>query len=224
MTEGLLPAPSPVVPPPAIPPALAPALASPPGAGGRGRGWLDSLDPATRRPTFLVAAIMAGLFFGSQIVNEALPTGGTDQALPGNPIPIGAHAQITPVDGWVASPHTDGSGIRLEKGVVVVDLFPETFGQSAGDLAAAYRDEVLVAGATQLNATDIETTTVANGSAARFLYQGIFPEADSAIEGEVTAVFVAGQGIVSDAWSRQGSLGQLLGEVHLMLGTLEVQP
>src|SRR6185369_7666155 len=102
------------------------------------------------------------------VLNEALPAAaapGEISAQPGNPVPISADWQITPVDGWVASTHDSGNGIRLEKGLVVVDLFPETF-ESAGDLATAYLEQALKANATQLNATDIETSTATAGSAA----------------------------------------------------------
>ncbi len=229
MTEAALP-PSPAGSPPAAVPVAAPppaAVAGPTavsggGAGARGRGVLAGLDPATRRPTFIVAAIIAGLFFGSQILNEALPSA-TDQVVAGTPIAIGQKGQITPLPGWAPTAGQNGA-IRLEKGVVAVDLFPEAIGQNAGDLANEYLEQVLRAGATQVTATDIETASTSLGSAARFSYQGIFPEAQSPIEGEVTAVYASGQGVIADVWSRQGSLNQLLVEVHQMIATIEVKP
>jgi hypothetical protein len=229
MTEAALP-PSPAGSPPAAVPIPAPPPAAPSGtaavsgggAGARGRGVLAGLDPATRRPTFIVAAIIAGLFFGSQILNEALPTA-TDQAVAGTSIAIGQIGRITPLPGWVPTAGQNGA-IRLEKGVVAVDVFPETTGQNAGDLANAYLEQVLRAGATQLTATDIEIASTSLGSAARFSYQGIFPEAQSPIEGEVTAVYASGHGVIADAWSRQGSLSQLLAEVHEMIDSIEVKP
>jgi hypothetical protein len=166
------------------------------------------------------------LFFGTQVLDEALPAAaspGAIQTSPGDPISIGTGWQITPLTGWEASAHDSGSGIRLEKGVVVVDLSVESF-DSAGDLAAAYRDQVLKADATQLTVTDIETATAAGGSAARFAYQGIFPESDGSIEGEVTAVVAGRSGVVADAWALQGDLGGSLAEVHQMLDTIETAP
>lgn len=181
------------------------------------------LDPATRFQTIVVAAVIAVLFWGSQILNEALPASAQGQVAPGEAAEIGDGAWITPRTGWVASPHDNGAGIRLEKGVVVIDLFPETFGGSAGALAKGYLDQVLEPGATQLTVTDIEVATTAMGTAARFSYQGIFEGIEVPIEGEVTALFIGRQGVVADAWSRQGDLASLLGEVHAMLETIEVR-
>lgn len=191
---------------------VAPAVARRPG-----------LDPATRRQTGIVAVVLAAMYFGSQLLNAALPgAAATDiQVQPGNPVQIGDGWQITPGDGWVASRHDSGNGIRLEKGVVVIDLFADSF-DSATDLANAYLEQSLKAGATQITASDVETASAAGGSAARFTYQGLFPEASVAIEGEVTAIVTGGTGVIADAWSPQGDLGQLLGEIHQMLDTIAV--
>ncbi len=207
MTEAVLPPPPAVAPPPAPPPSAVARL-----AGG--------LDPATRRQALIVAGVLAASFFGSQILNEALPAAGGGQVRPGTPIAIGEGIEITPLEGWIASDHDNGFGIVLEKGTVALDLYPETVGQNAGELANAYLD-VLEAQATQLTASDMESATGATGSAARFTYEGIF--GDNAVEGEVTAVFASGQGIVADAWSPQGRLSQALDEVHHMIQTIEVR-
>ena len=222
MTEASSPTPPAVLPPPAMPP---PAPVAPPATAATVvRRVAGGFDPGTRRQTVIVAAVLAALFFGTQVLDEALPAAASPTAIetaPGNPVSIGEGWQITPLDGWEATPHDSGSGIRLEKGVVVVDLEPEAF-DSAGDLAVAYRDQVLKADATQLTATDIETTSASGGSAARFTYQGIFPESDGAIEGEVTALVAGGSGVIADAWSPQGDLGEQLADVHQMLDTIEV--
>jgi hypothetical protein len=177
------------------------------------------LDPATRRQSIIVAGVLAAFFFGSQILNEALPAGG-GEVRPGTPVAIGEGVEITPLDGWVARDHDNGFGIVLEKGTVVLDLYPETVGQNAGDLATAYLD-VLKAQATQLTASDMESATGATGSAARFTYEGIF--GDNAVEGEVTTLFTNGQGVVADAWAPQGRLSQALEEVRQMIQTIEVK-
>ncbi len=199
------------------PPMAAPAPAAPSRRPG--------LDPATLRQTFLVAGVIAALFYGSTVLNEALPANAADQGqvtVAGESIDVGDGVRITPVAGWLSSPHENSSGIRLEKGVVVIDIYPETVGGNAGALAKAYLEDILKPGATQLTATDTEVATGAEGTAARFGYQGIFEGVDVPIEGEVTAVFVGTQGVVIDAWSRQGDLESLLGEVHTMLDTVEV--
>ena len=199
---------------------MAPSAGSGPVTGTRPR--LGGFDPATRRQTVIVAVVIAALFYGSQVLNEALPAS-AGQVAPGAAIAIGANATITPLEGWTATPNDNGSGVRLEKGIVVVDLFAETF-NNAGDLARTYLDEALRSDATQMTASDVEVETGTNGSAARFTYQGMFTGVDVAIEGEVTAIVVGGHGVIADGWSRQGDLATLLGEVHAMLETIEVGP
>jgi hypothetical protein len=135
-------------------------------------------------------------------------------------VQIGDGPTITPLDDWVASGH-EGGGLRLEKGVVVVDLFTQA-SADAGELAALYRDDVLRDQATQLTPGEVETVATDAGSGARFGYQGIFIGISGAIEGEVTAFVSGGSGIVADAWAPQGRLGVALEEVHAMLDSIEV--
>jgi hypothetical protein len=172
----------------------------------------------------IVAVLIAGLFFGSQILNEAIPvhagTGGRD---PGTPVSIGPNSQITPLRGWSVG-ELEGGGLRLEKGYVAIDLLSPDLSGSAADLARAYVDEVLRPAAEQLTATDPEVATGEAGSAARLRYAGIFTGANGTIEGEVTVFVASGATVVADAWSPQGELAVLLGEVHEMLDTIEVGP
>ena len=198
--------------------AQAPAAVPPAGVTPRRPG----LDPATRRQTFVVAAVIAALFYGSQVLNEAIPANAAGQTQPGAAAAIGDGVSITPLEGWVATPHENSEGIRLEKGIVVIDLYPESLGGNAAALASAYLANVLEPDATQLTSTEAQTATTADGTAARFSYQGLFSGIDVAIEGEVTAVVVGGQGVIADAWSRQGDLVSLLDEVHAMVETIEV--
>jgi hypothetical protein len=180
------------------------------------------LDPTTRRPTLVVAALIATLFFGSQIVNEAIPArAGVDGRDPGTPVAIGPDAQITPLAGWSVG-ELDGGGIRLEKGFVAVDLFEPDFSGTAADLAQGYVDQVLRPAATQLTSTQPQVATGEAGSAARLTYSGIFTGASGTIEGEVTVFIASGAAVVADAWSPQGELAQAIDEVHEMLNTIEV--
>jgi len=147
----------------------------------------------------IVAVIIAALFYGTRILNEALPA--------------------------AASAREGRDAIRLEKGIVALDLFAESFGANAFQLAEGYRDEVLAAGSTQFTATAIEAFTSGSGTpGARFRYQGLFTGVDVAIEGEVTVLFDDGLGIVADAWTRQGVLDGALGEVHEMVRSIEIRP
>jgi hypothetical protein len=220
-----VPGPPPAPPPPAaVAPPAAPPITTVAGqqvAAVTRRAW-GGLDPTTRRATLIVAAIIAGLFFGSQILNEAIPANaGSDVA--GQPVAIGQIASIVPLSGWIASPGDDGS-VRLEKGYVALDLFPSAFSGAPGALANAYVEEVLRPAATQLTVSEPQVAIGEAGSAARLTYSGIFVGANGTIEGEVTVFVAAGGAVVGDAWAPQNQLAPLVGEVHDMLGTLEVQP
>ena len=180
---------------------------------------------STRRQTLIVAAVIALLFYGSKVLNEALPAVAIEQAAPGAPIEIGDGASLTPLDGWTATAHEGVPGIRLEKGIVAVDLYPESFGTTATELATAYLDEILRPDSTNLTASDVEVLTSSRGTAAaRFRYQGVFTGIEVPIEGEVTALFEGGGGVIADAWTRQGDLADLLGEVRAMVDSILVAP
>jgi hypothetical protein len=209
--------------PEAAPEAAAPEAAAPAAVPQPRRSGLDA---ASLRPTIIVAAIIAALFYGTQILNEALPAAASDVAVTaGGAIEIGEGAVITPFADWAATAHENTDGVRLEKGIVVIDLFASTFASSAGELADAYRTEVLEADTTQFTATRAEIVTITNGTTGvRFRYQGLFTGVDVAIEGEVTVLYDAGVGVVADAWTRQGDLDAGLGEIHDMLETIEVHP
>lgn len=212
----------------AAPPAVsAPAAVAAPAAGAPTRTTRASfLDASSIRPTVVVAIIIAALFYGTQILNEALPAAASEVPVSASgSVSIGDGSVITPLDGWVASPHDKGDGVRLEKGTVVVDLYPETFGADAAELAAGYRDQVLATDTTQFTSTPIQVFTSSNGTpGARFRYQGVFTGVDVAIEGEVTVLFANGPGVVADAWTRQGDLDGALGEIHDMLQSIVVRP
>lgn len=170
----------------------------------------------------IIAIIIAALFYGTQILNEALPAVASEVTVSaGGAVDLGQGLAITPLPGWAASAHESGNSIRLEKGIVVLDLFTQTAGSSAKQIAEAYRDEVLAADTTQFTATTIETFGSNTGtSGARFRYQGLFTGVDVAIEGEVTVLFDSGLGVVADAWTRQGDLDDALDEIHAMVQTI----
>ena len=212
----------PLVPAAAPAPPAAPAAPAPASIAAR----RPSLDPASVRPTIIVALIIAALFYGTQILTEALPAAASDVPVTASgSIEIGEGATFTPPSDWAASVHDNGEGVRLEKGIVVVDLWAETFGSSATELADAYRREVLEADTTQFTSTPPELVATANGTTGvRFRYQGLFTGVAVAIEGEVTVLYDGGLGVVADAWTRQGDLDVALGEIHDMVRTVVVRP
>jgi hypothetical protein len=185
------------------------------------RGWWSKLDPETRRPTMAVAAIIAVLVLGTQVVNDAIPTpAGADQAT-GATVEVGPGVQITRLSGWVVKAHKDAPGIRLQKGGVFIDLYPETFAGDSVALANAYLTDVLEPDATDVSASGVEVVDIRAGPAARFTYVGIFTGASGTIEGEVTAL-PGSPAVIVDAWGAEGALGDLLGEVRAMLETIAV--
>ena len=98
MTDAVLP------PPAASPAAVAPPGATPPPAGtAPARPRFGGLDPATFRQTAIVAVILATAFFGSGVLNEALPAA-QSEVVAGEPIAIGSAAEITPLTGWTPGP------------------------------------------------------------------------------------------------------------------------
>jgi hypothetical protein len=204
--------------PAAPPPTASPA---PPVVGGTPASP-RGLDPATRLQTILVGAVIAALFFGSQLLNEALPSNTGDVAA-GDTVAIGEAATFTAVEGWIRSDLESG-GVRLEKGVVVLDLFPVSQATNASELAQAYLDEVLVGSSSELTSSDIEVATEGAVTGARFRYQGIFTGAEGPIEGEVTAIVRAGIGVVADAWSPQAGLDSLIAEARQIVATIEIRP
>ena len=222
MQEAALPPPAAApVPPPAAAPAPPPAAAAPPPAAAL-RSRLGGLDPATRRQTFVVAAVIAALFWGTQILNEAVPANAKDQAAAGQAVAIGDGARITPLDGWVSSPHESGAGIRLEKGVVVIDLYPETVGGNAGALAAAYLEQVLKDGLDAAHGHRHGGRDDRERHGGPLQLPGHVQRRRHRARGRGHGLFVGGQGVLADAWSGQGDLASLLGEVHGMLQTIEV--
>ena len=178
------------------------------------------LDPAGVRPTLILAAVIAVLFFGSQILNAVIPAaaGGADPQAPGT-LDVGAlRIQIAP--GWQA---LDGPvGPRIARGSVAIDIGNVPF---TGDVRSLYDEfvaQALAPHAIGFGATAASLVEVGNGvPAARGAYTGVFGEGGE-IEGQLTALVVGGQGYVFDAWGQAGSLNPLLPEVELMLDTLRV--
>ena len=205
-----------------VPPAQAIAPPLPPAPTGA-TPRTPAIDPATRRPTLVVAAIIGVLFFGSSLLNEALP-GGTTEVPAGGEVKIGETATMTAVAGWEVSPHESGGGVRLEKGVVALDLFPETVTTDARGLADAYLEQILEPDSTELTTTEVEPADEGDTTGVRFRYQGLFTGAEGPIEGEVTTFVIGGNGIVADAWTRQGALDSLLGEVREMVASIVIRP
>ncbi|HEY7600462.1 MAG TPA: hypothetical protein VH741_11090 [Candidatus Limnocylindrales bacterium] len=202
----------------------APAAASPPRAPAQ--ALVGRLDPAGVRPTIVLAVFLGALFFGSQVVNSAIPlpaappgaTAGPD-GRPASSVDLGELTVQVPA-GWQL---TDGPvGPRLARGSVAIDIGSLAFNGDATSLYNAFVSEVLAPNATGLSATQPALVQVGPGvPAVRGIYTGIFGEGGQ-VEGHVTALVVDGTGYVFDAWGLVGTLRPLLPDVELVTDTLVV--
>ena len=178
------------------------------------------LDPAGVRPTIAVAALIALLFFGSQLVNAVIPgTGDVGQSGDGG-VDIGV-IRVQLADGWYVS--DEAGGTRVAKGSVAIDILDVDFEGDPSSLYEGFVAEALAPNATGFEATDPALVVVGGGMpAARGGYAGIFGQANE-VEGQLTAFVVEGHGYVFDAWSHVGGLTRLLPEVELMIDSVQVR-
>lgn len=219
------PPPVPEHPAPAYPPSFSPPPYAQPPDYGTPPGYpapatrAPRLDPAGNRPTAVVAAVIALLFFGSQFVNAVIPGGGTGGQPVGGAAEIG-NTRVLLADGWQVT--DEAGGTRLAKGSVAIDVLNIDF---AGDPSALYEEFVaraLAPDAIGFEATDPRLVIIGAGiPAARGAYAGIFGQAGE-VEGQLTAFVIDGDGYVFDAWSHAGGLSRLLPEVELMIDSVEV--
>lgn len=213
----------PTVPPPHWSPPAAAAVPPPPPAPPGfpvQAARAPRLDPASVRPALLLAGVIAAIFFGSQILNAVVPAasgGAGPQA--GATLDVG-QLRIQIARGWQS---LDGPvGPRIAKGSVAIDIGTIAFSDDVRTLYDDFVADALAPHAIGFGATAASLVEVGNGlPAARGAYTGVFGEGGE-IEGQLTALVVAGQGYVFDAWGQAGSLNPLLPEVELMLDTLQV--
>ncbi|MBM4409443.1 MAG: hypothetical protein FJ038_12805 [Chloroflexi bacterium] len=116
------------------------------------------------------------------------------------------------------------TGIRLQKGSVVMDVRVTEFGGDHTALLAAYVNQILQPDAQNVNVGTVTVVPVNGRTAARASYLGLFNGVTGAVEGELTTfVFPNGVGVIVDAWGAQGTLASGLGDVHTMIDTIEVR-
>lgn len=165
---------------------------------------------AAARPTAAVATIIVVLFFGAQLVNGSLP------ARAGGAVDIGPlRLELAP--GWEFSQTEFGP--RLAKGAVAVDIASLAYSGTPVELYDDFVAEALVPYASGFGATPAVPLTLDNGlGAVRGTYVGIFGVGE--VEGQLTALTVAGWGVVFDAWGRSGTLRAVLSEVEQMIDGL----
>ena len=186
------------------------------------RSVLARFDPTGIRPTVTVAVIILVLFFGAQLVNGILPAsagGPGPQPQPGGAVDIGP-IRMHLASGWQAI-DTDG-GVQVVRGSVAMDFQTLAFSADAATLYNAFVSQALAPNATGFAATDPSLVQVGPGiPGARGAYTGLFGVGE--VEGQLTAFVVGGTGVVIDAWGPMGSLRALLGDVELMISTIEVR-
>ena len=193
-------------------------------------GWWSGLDPAMKRPTIIVAAVIVALVVGTQMLNALIPgpaaggngsSGGTTNGT--TSFDLGRGVSVTPPAGWVVREQPSVlEGIRLQRGGVIVDLLVAPYGGTPTELLSTYADQVLKEDANSLTVHDVVVTGAGNGRpAARAKYDGIF-KGSGHLEGELSTQVFGSTGVIVDAAARQGALEGALGDVHQMLGTIEV--
>lgn len=178
----------------------------------------------TRRglaPTLAVAALVLGIYFGSQALNALVrePAGGA-------PRPAGEAVDLGPIEvvlppGWQFGASSSGAP-SISKGSVAITL--QTYGVSgdAQALYAAYVNDELAATATGFAATTPDAISVGGLPGARGAYNGVLAGVGQA-EGEVTVIVAGDQGYVFDARAPMGTLHVLRGEIDEMLDSVVVK-
>jgi hypothetical protein len=122
--------------------------------------------------------------------------------------------------GWQARQTAEGIP-QLAKGSVAVDIHSASFSGDAGALYNTFVDQMASGGA-RLTATPPSLVQIGAGLAgARGAYTGFF--GSNELEGQLTTFTLGGVGYVFDAWGPMGTLRPLLGEVELMINTIEVR-
>ena len=188
---------------------------------------LARFEPTGVRPTILVGGIILALFFGAQLLNSVLPAaagGPGPQPQPGGAVDIGPIRVHVP-NGWQVGQMPGGAGTRLARGGVVIDFQTNPFQGDAPTLYNAFVNQVLAPGATGFQATQPSLIQVGSGIAgARGAYTGVFAgNNDGQLEGQLTTFVVDGTGVVIDAWGPIGTLRPLLGDVDLIISTIEMR-
>lgn len=244
MTQPEQPAPPapPAAPPPAPPPAAAQPLppAAPPAPSAvapapvrssiltsfRPPNWL-SLDPGGWRGTIALAASLALLVFGTQIINAAIPApGATRPSDLGEGVTVSKRLVVHPVSGWkVDARLANMPGVRLARGAASLDVRETTFtGGGGGKFLAAYVKEVIAPDSTQFDLVSVDNVVIGGRfNAVRATYVGQFKNVAGLVEGQMTGiVFDDGLAIVFDAWASQGTLAGSLPDVQRMIETMEI--
>lgn len=184
------------------------------------RKWLPTLAVL-----IVIAVVSLGGLFVVGEAGETLAEGdpGTDPGVGTGPVVILGTASITPLEGWEeAERFQDPEGVRLTKGAATLDAVGLLFRGTPEDLFNDYVANVLRPQASQIKtAEQLEIVHLDIGfTAVRGFYFGVFGERNASIEGELTAVLIAGgTGIVFDGWAETGSYRSVRDEVdHMVLG------
>lgn len=191
--------------------------------------WLG-LASSGWRSTIALAASIALLVFGTQIINAAIPTPTKGPVDPANDVTTGVtvatRVVVHPATGWIVE-QTLGTipGLRLTRGDVSLDVREGTWTEGGpATFLDSYIARIIRPDTTQFNITSVEATVVANQyNAVRATYVGLFKGVASPIEGQMTGmVFRDGLAVVFDAWAPEGSLTGSLDEIKAMIDTTEI--
>jgi len=198
-------------PPPGWYPPVAPAAPA-----GRAFGF----DRARWLPTFLVAAIVAGVVLGGIGIDGAVaaPSAGT--------IAIGGSASITAAPGWVlVSPAGDTSqGIELQKAnaILTAQVVSESYsGDSASMVSEA--KQALGGDSAQISYGDPHHTTIGGHDTTYLAFEAVLSgQHTGIIDGELVCMVVQTDEIVIVVAAPQGHIDPVVDDVAAMLKSVRV--
>ena len=200
---------APAPPPPAVATAEQVARDTAAQVAGRTRAWWGRLDPQGKRPTVIVAGVLAAIVLGTQVVNGIIPVPGQcpdrsrrlDPRRRSDDNPGAARrsgpARSTSAWGCASTCFPAGSssrpsgalaGVRLQKGSVVVDVRVTEFGGDHTALLAAYVNQILQPDSQNLNVGQVTVVPVNGRTAARAAHLWLFNGVTGSVEGELTDV------------------------------------
>ena len=165
----------------------------------------------------LLFLTLGGFLFGG----GAAPAVGGDVAL-GEAVPVVEGVSIQVAEGWTIAQQVENPpGIILGgPGGNVFVAVPQGSG-TAEDLLEFYVNDILAPQADQISVGEAQSRELASGSSLSANYVGVFPEAGTPLEGEVTAIIGPnGTGVVVDGWAPEGTYSAIQDQVLAMANTV----
>ena len=208
---------APVAPPPGTPP---PSWYPPTAAAPVPATRAFRFDRARWLPTFLVAAIVAGVVLGGIGIDAAMaaPSAGT--------VAIGGSASMTAAPGWVlvstAGDTTQGIELQKANAILTAQVVSSSYsGDSASIVAEAKQS--LGGDSAQISYGDTHHTTIGGNDTSYVVFEAVLSGQQSGvIDGELVCMVVQTDEIVIVAAAPQGRFDQVVDDVSAMLKSVRV--